>query len=96
MLASIIAPALQAKAHELEREMKKDSVWIFKIIWAHLQVHAELEKRHSVEEMESKGFISWSCVSTFFIDTSVAPSLASRVKSVEKEMKKDSVLFSLI
>ena len=23
-----------------------------------LQVHAELEKRHSVEEMESKGFIS--------------------------------------
>lgn len=31
-----------------------------------------------------------------FIGTSVAPSLASRVKSVEKEMKKDSVSFPFL
>ena len=28
--APVIAPALQAKAHDLEREMKKDSVWILR------------------------------------------------------------------
>ena len=89
-----IAPSLVATARALEREMKKDTVGYFKFPLTP-QIQSELENRPSVEELESKGVL---CPLSFLpsrIDNDVAPSLASRAKSIEKEFKKDSVAILL-
>ena len=89
-----IAPSLVATARDLEREMKKDTVGYFKMLLTP-QIQSELENRPSIEELESKGVL---CPLSFLpsrIDNDVAPSLASRAKSIEKEFKKDSVAILL-
>lgn len=75
--------------------MKKDTVGYFKMLLTP-QIQSELENRPSIEELESKGVL---CPLSFLpsrIDNDVAPSLASRAKSIEKEFKKDSVAILLL
>ena len=90
-----IAPSLVATARALEREMKKDTVGYLRLLLTN-QIQSELESRPSVEELESKGVLCSPSSLPSQIDNDVAPSLASRAKSIEKEFKKDSVPILLL